>query len=319
MLIPGFSTYTDYNCKSCHAKCCATEYDLPLVGSEKRNLQDRFPEISLYLQSSTFGDHLIRGDACSFLTREGACQIHDTKYKPISCEIYPLIIWRFSQDDTLVWINPCRGRGFTWHSDDKSKLNEEYLQKLILSSKDYFKTYWGEEIDRNNPYKNLPISRVYEQIDYFNSIEKKSILQNLLEKNQTTRYRQITDQLESNWLLDPDYDHIRDLIDSVLIWLSWSPVGLQLYQSNSQQIFSMASLMVIQILLGENSFDLTKQNNSIYLNHVGSYLATSLLPSFWQNIKLKFKNKYLVRFSEKVFHVLNGSNTQQAFLEYMDK
>ncbi|MHA2175915.1 MAG: YkgJ family cysteine cluster protein [Candidatus Hodarchaeales archaeon] len=316
MIIQGFSTFTSYDCMPCHAKCCATDYNLPLVGTELHNLKRDFPEITFYLQSSTFGDQLLRGDACSFLSQRGDCKIHDTKFKPISCEIYPLIIWRFSQNDTLIWINPCRGRSFTWRSDKRSKLNEEYFQTILKISKDYFKTYWGEEIDRNNPYINIPTSRIYEQVDYFNSIVNGSILQNIIKRTQTTRYKQIIGQLNTKWISDSDNNHIRDLVDSVIIWLSWSPVGLQLSQSNSQWIFSIAALLIIESIINESTFDLEIGRNPIYLNHVGSYLATSILPSFWENIKSKFENKHLILFSDQVIRVLKGLIPQQSLFEF---
>jgi len=319
MIIQGFSKFTDYNCMSCHAKCCATEYILPLVGAEMQNLRNNFPEISLYLHTSTFGDQLLRGDSCFFLSQSGICKIHDTKYKPISCEIFPLILWRFSQNDVLVWIAPCRGRSFTWHSDNESNLNKDYFQHILKKSKAFFESYWGEEIDRTNPYINVPIPRIYEQVEFYKSIENESILQTILKKTQNTKYNQITNQLDTNWVFDSNYSHLRDLVNSVLIWLSWSPVGLQLSHLNSQRIFSIAALLIIDYLNRDQLNDYEEKQDAIHLNHLGSYLATSLLPSFWKNIRPKLKNKLVVSFSDQVIHVLNGSIPQQSIHEFMDK
>jgi hypothetical protein len=106
-------------------------------------------------------------------------------------------------------------------------------------------------------------------------------------------------------------EEIGKFFNSVLNWLIWSPVGLQLSIGNSQAIFSIAALWLIKqakMEIGNNNSSL---NNTNYLNQLSSFYASSILPSFWFNIITQEKNKALISFSKKVFQILTGKLPQE--------
>ena len=134
LIIRGFSEHTSFTCENCHLKCCATEYDLPLYGSEIQILSKKFPEYKYYFQTTKDGDCILRGDSCPFLTQPGYCQLHSKSLKPIACQIYPLIFWRFNKNDFIVSIHPCRGKGFQWYTTKNTNITNSFISQLLLKT-----------------------------------------------------------------------------------------------------------------------------------------------------------------------------------------
>jgi len=311
LLIRGFSEYSKYTCDSCHLKCCATEFNLPLCGSEKLLLSKKYPEYQYYFQSTEDGDIILRGNACPFLTKRGYCQLHTTSLKPLTCLIYPLIFWRFNQNDTLVSINPCRGNGFQWYSKKKSDITNTSIKQLLLKTNKYFDLYWGEEIDKNNPYGNISSSRIQEQLNFYRHTSEKQLLEKTVSDITLSSYSQIMPALQESFIEIITDEEIGKFFNSVLNWLIWSPVGLQLSIGNSQAIFSIAALWLIKQAKMEIGNDNSSLNNTNYFNQLSSFYASSILPSFWFNIITQEKNKALSSFSKKVFQILTGKLPQE--------
>jgi len=311
LLIRGFSEHTRYTCDSCHLKCCATEFNLPLIGSEKHLLSKNYPEYQYYFQSTEDGDVIIRGNSCPFLTKRGYCQLHTTSLKPLACRIYPLIFWRFNQNDTLVSIHPCRGKGFQWYSTKKSNITNTSIKQLLLKMNRNFDSYWGEEIDNNNPYTNISTSRLQEQIEFYRHTSEDQLLEKTVNDIALSSYSQIFPSLHETLIEMLKDEEIGKSLNSVLNWLIWSPVGLQLSIENSQLIFSIAALWLIKqtkLKFGHNNSTLF---NTTYINQLSSFYASSILPLFWFNIITQTKNKTLSSFSKKVYLTLRGELPQE--------
>ena len=319
MIIRGFSSNTTYDCSRCHAKCCATEYELPLIGSELPNLIQEFPEYNFLFHSSPEGDKLLRGDACSFLNSFGHCLIHNNSLKPFSCRLYPLILWKFTQEDILVWINPCRGHGFSWFSSKPSIITDTLLQELILESNAYYNEYWGEMIDLNNPFLDINSERVLVQNDYIQRIPHNRLLDNIIKKSQFHPYSAILDSLQPSTLDNRDYTKIFLIINSVLHWLVWSPVNLVLTSSNSDVILSIAALWLIENTISKLDLKQYLFEDPNYLQQLGSYFATSLQPSFWTSLRKQTNNKDLQSFARQTHLILTGKLPQQQLNQYLKK
>ena len=312
MFIRGFSDHTRYTCDSCHLKCCATEFNLPLCGSEKLHLSKNYPEYQYYFQSTEDGDIILRGNSCPFLTKRGYCQLHTTSLKPLTCLIYPLIFWRFNQNDTLVSIHPCRGKGFQWYSSKKSNITISSIKQLLLKMNTYFDRYWGEEIDKNNPYGNISSSRVMEQLKFYRNTSEDQLLEKTVSEFTLSSYSQIFPSLQETFIEIRKDEEIWKFFNSVLNWLVWSPVGLQLSIGNSQLIFSIAAFWLIKQAKMEIGHNNSSLNNTNYFNQLSSFYACSILPSFWFNVMTQTKNKALGSFSKKVFQILTGKLPQEA-------
>jgi hypothetical protein len=105
-------------------------------------------------------------------------------------------------------------------------------------------------------------------------------------------------------------EEIGKFLNSVFNWLIWSPVGLQLSIENSQLIFSVAALWLInQTNMGSGLSNVSLTNSS-YLNQLSSFYASSILPSFWHNIAIQTKNNKLRSFANKVRLILRGELPQ---------
>ena len=109
---------------------------------------------------------------------------------------------------------------------------------------------------------------------------------------------------------------IKKYLNSVLSWLVWSPVGLQLSIENAQLIFSIAAFWLIeQINLDLNS-NTSFITDSIYMEQLSSFYARSILPSFWLNIISQKTNQVLYSFAKKVYLVLTGELPQEELLQF---
>ena len=316
MLIRGFSENTSYTCASCHLKCCATEFNLPLYGSEIQILSNKFPEYRPYFQSSKDGDFLLRGDSCPFLTTPGYCQLHSISLKPITCLIYPLIFWRFNEDDYLVSIHPCRGKGFQWYTPNETKITNSYINQLLIEAKKYFSSFWGENTDKNNPYVDISSSRVKSQLQSYHHISEYHLLEKIVEDISFSSLWNIFSSEFERYIEILKNDEVGKYLNSVLNWLIWSPVGLQLSLQNSQLLFSTAAIWLIelsQLVTDQDSFSVT---NADYYNQLSSFYASCILPSFWFRIKTDSQNKTLISFSNKVQLVLRGELPQENLSQF---
>lgn len=312
MIIRGFSEFTGYDCTQCWLKCCATEYDLPLLTQESANLQQMYPLSSFFIKSSSESNWLIRGDSCPFLTTRGLCKLHSTVLKPLSCHIYPLTIWRIDTNHTLVWINPCRGTSFYWVADQTFQISDQFLSNLVELAKGEFNTYWGEQIDKDNPFSGIDKGRVKQEVSFFQKISYNEFLLDLMNLEFPNQFSKLVDfRFESlNYAED-----LKDIINSVLHWLCWSPIGLQLTFINSKLIFLVAAQWILSYatpIVDEINHDDHKR----LLQQLGSFLATAILPAFWKQIENKTHLKRLREFSITVQRILLGNLPQQNLIEY---
>ncbi len=314
MLIRGFSLDTSYHCSDCHLKCCATEFNLPLCGSEKSILSQYYPEYQFYLQSTTDGDYILRGNSCPFLTNNGLCQLHSKHLKPLTCQIYPLLFWRYSTTDTLVSIHPCRGNGFSWYSRSNSQISNPQLEELLTKANMHFESYWGENIDKNNPYAGISPTRIESQIDYYNTIPEDQLLVKITsDSNLPSRFLDSQSSSEKTLIMIKD-GIVGRYLNSVLNWLIWSPVGLQLSIKNAQMIFSVAAFWLIKQTELNPKIKTTILNSTDYTEQVASYYASSILPTFWLKIVSERENKALSSFAKKVYLILMGKLSQEDLL-----
>ncbi|MHA2033597.1 MAG: hypothetical protein ACW99Q_29870 [Candidatus Kariarchaeaceae archaeon] len=316
MLIRGFSKHTSYTCANCHSKCCATEFNLPLCGSEKDILSKKYPEYQYYFQSIENGDNLIRGDSCPFLTNMGKCQLHSSSLKPITCLIYPLFFWRFNEKDTLVSIHPCRGKGFQWYSGKKANITNSYIKQLLVKANNYFDIYWGEKIDRNNPYVNVPTIRIQNQIKFYQHTSESELLEKMVRNITLSSFSQIFPSGFETYIERIKDEEVGAFLNSVLNWLIWSPVGLQLSIRNAQLIFSIAALWLITETNFDLEFEKSPLNDPNYINQLSSFYARCILPSFWFNISTRTNNKALISLSSKIYLVLRGELPQEDLSQF---
>ncbi|PWI48629.1 hypothetical protein CEE45_05290 [Candidatus Heimdallarchaeota archaeon B3_Heim] len=297
-------------------KCCATEFNLPLCRSEKYHLSKEYPEYQYYLQSTEDGDIILRGNSCPFLTKGGHCQLHTTSLKPLTCLIYPLIFWRFNQSDTLVSIHPCRGKGFQWYSTKNSNITNSSVERLLLKTSNHFDVYWGEEIDKNNPYINIPSSRVREQTEFYRHTSEDHFLMKAVTDVTLSTFSQFFPSIHETVIGIIKDEEIGKSLNSVLNWLVWSPVGLQLAIENAQLVFSIAALWLIKQIKMDFDDNNSLLNNPTYIDQLSSFYASSILPSFWFNIITQTKNKLLSRFANKTYLVLQGELPQEVLSQF---
>ncbi len=316
MIIRGFSEQTGFNCSQCYLKCCATEYDLPLLPQESSRICEKYEFSSYFIRPSKRFHWLIRGDSCPFFTFQGLCYLHNSNLKPLSCKIYPLIFWRIDQNRTLVWINPCRGTSFNWSSSSQYQILNQYIQNLYELIYDKFTNYWGEQIDRKNPYSHIHKNRIDQEINFFKKNDKKSLLvefKNLVNSNQVGEliniiYEKKTENQEQNG--------VNTVINAVNYWMCWSPVGLQLSFYNSKLIFLIASLWIKSyfksIFHKNQDFPRSDRSNQ----QIGSLLSTAILPSFWKYVEKRTDIHLLKLFSKLAKEVLLGNLPQESLTTF---
>ncbi|MHA2306100.1 MAG: hypothetical protein ACXACU_11980 [Candidatus Hodarchaeales archaeon] len=311
MMIRGFSLFTGYNCTKCYFKCCGSEYDLPLFPSESEEINEKFPFIPFFLKKDEDNEWLIRGDSCLFLSSEGLCILHNNQLKPIMCKTYPLIFWKCSSKDYLAWIYPCRGNGFHWIADDKNRVSDNVVNSLFHEIRDKFHSYWGEQIDHNNPFTEISVERLRIEKDFFYHNKNTSLYSKMMEFQNSGS---ITNKLDTLTPIKYDtdlYEQLHKVINAVLHWLSWSPVGLQLSFSNSKLIFSIAAKLIELKNSQIHEGDLQSLETGRYLHQLGTFLASAILPSFWKNIEKTENNSMIKAISAKIRAVLSGEIPQQ--------
>ncbi|MFX0015564.1 MAG: YkgJ family cysteine cluster protein [Promethearchaeota archaeon] len=306
-IIRGFSSATGYFCLECHHKCCATEYELPLLPQETEILRQKYPFCNIFIHHSVEGSWLLRGDRCPFLNSHGLCILHNTPNKPLICQIYPLIFWKMKPDLILVWINPCRGNGFQWIANPDNRISDQELERLLSKSQLNYKNYLGEQIDKQNPFNNIPMKRLSEEISFFDRIDIHDL------RNEIKNLNLVPQSLE-RFLLQTEDSTIKEMatiINAVIYWLCWSPVGLQLSFNHSKLLFLVAADwvdFVNQEILSQSVLPL---NRDQILQQLGSFLATAIIPSFWRQMALKSESEERRKFAKKAFRVLNGEITQE--------
>jgi len=312
--IRGFSLLTGYSCSQCHVKCCGTEYDLPIFQKEKQRIIQKLPAWANFVKSSKGKHWILRGDSCPFLNGEGLCILHDMLEKPLICQLYPLILYKIKQDLILTWINPCRGNGFQWVSESKNRITDNYLEQIIGKITPYFNENIGEDIDRNNPYRSISLERIEVQMSSIPTLKEESkdiVTINFTELNQYTIFHSLVKNLQSSSF----QEDVNDVIQAVFYWLSWSPLGLQLSFKNSRLVFQVAGAWVElwgRDLLEESDFSIKRER---ILQQLGSFYASSVLPSFWKQMMEKVKDTQLKKFSKSVFLVLQGDKSQKILQE----
>ncbi|MHA2245597.1 MAG: hypothetical protein ACXADY_11580 [Candidatus Hodarchaeales archaeon] len=308
MILRGFSRLTAYNCAHCHLKCCATEYDLPLLPHESASLYQNYPFTNFFIKSSKKLNWLLRGDSCPFLTSLGRCKLHNTQFKPVSCQIYPLIFWKINSDEILVWINPCRGTGFQWVTDKTHHISEQALNNSFEKVKNCFSWYWGEQIDKDNPFERISQERIREEINFFKQNDQFNLIPELVELNYSANFSNLLNYLTS---IKPVQKDLKDIINAAIHWLCWSPIGLQLTFLNSKLIFLTAAKW---ININSDSIFTNDQNpieRKRLLQQVGSFLATAILPSFWKQVENETQMVILRKFAIQARKILSGTIPQQ--------
>ncbi|MFX0122150.1 MAG: YkgJ family cysteine cluster protein [Candidatus Hodarchaeota archaeon] len=313
MIIRGFSKLSSYNCAHCHSKCCATEYDLPLFPHESENLSRNYKHSSFFIRSTDEGKRLIRGDSCPFLTPQGFCLLHDTQNKPLMCQIYPLVLWRIKPDIFLCWIHPCRGNGFHWIGGDDYQITDHYLNNLIINVQNHFESYWGDQIDLENPFIGVLYERVQQEIDFFEEKSNTDLMEKFAEINDSGIFSDIFHSIKEVLNLSSPHQELKKVINAVLHWLSWSPVSLKLTFDNSKIIFLIAAMWIEtqgSLTLSHLPKDLQRER---HVQQLGSLLATSVMPSFWNHMEKKAHVELIRKFSIQVRKVLLGEIPQQSF------
>ncbi|UCE14950.1 MAG: YkgJ family cysteine cluster protein [Candidatus Heimdallarchaeota archaeon] len=310
-MIRGFSNRTGYNCFECHFKCCSSEYDLPLFPHEVKNLRQNHPFVFLFLKSTTNGEKLTRGDSCPFLRSNGECILHATPEKPLVCQTYPLIFWRIKPGLLLSWIHPCRGNGFRWITEPKHQITEHVLNSLGHKVQNYFKNYWGEQVDRNSPYTDISYDRIIEESRFFSNNSSLDLITKMIKLVDSDSSLSFIYTLRVDLNSKSEQRELLDVINAVLHWLSWSPVGLQLTFINSKLILLVAA-MWIEFTVSSSLFQLpTNLNRERYLQQIGSFLSTAILPSFWSQIEIQTHSDPVRNFSRCVRKILSGKIPQQ--------
>ncbi|MFX0150501.1 MAG: hypothetical protein ACFFAJ_06975 [Candidatus Hodarchaeota archaeon] len=320
-VIRGFSLITGYNCFQCNFKCCATEYDLPLLSNEYQNLQKHYSFSNFLIYKSSGRNWLLRGDSCTFLNTEGFCLLHETPYKPVICQTYPLIFWKVKPDLILSWINPCRGNGFKWVTKGKNQISDIEIEDLIRKVQNNYISYWGEQIDKGNPFTGIAQKRINYEMNFFESSDSTNLVDELVNRLKNApvynKFLEIYDHLIEELGKKPPQNELNNVINSVLHWLCWSPIGLQLSFNNSAIVFIIASLWVE--LWGRDA--LSKKDLSInrerYLQQMGSSLATAILPSFWKLVHFHSQFSKLKRLAKSIHDVLTGEIPQDNLI-YLD-
>lgn len=316
MMIRGFSLFSGYNCANCHFKCCASEYDLPLFLTESKELREEFPFSTIFLTRDKNKQFLIRGDSCPFLSSKGLCILHKPKFKPIMCRTYPLVFWKFSQHDYLAWINPCRGNGFHWIIDDKHYISNTKLDDMFTEINVKFHSYWGEQIDKNNPFTGIKDERIQLEKEFFDQNTKITLLNKMMEFQTSSS---IANKLNGLTPINKEsyfYKDLHRVINAVLHWLSWSPVGLQLNFLNSKLIFSIAAnwIELEHSQLHENNFQIL--NPERYLNQIGGFLASAILPSFWEHVEKSVQDSKIKEVATAIGKILAGEIPQQKIQDF---
>lgn len=322
-IIRGFADNTEIKCSSCHHKCCATEYMLPLLPDEARKIKKQNPNFNNLIYEIDSREYLLRGNSCPFLAESGKCTIHEQDYFPLACQVYPLILWKPTKDLVVVWIDPCFGHGFKWYSDKYSdsqfRISDYRIRKIVEKADPFFTEFWGDDIDVQNPYKDISLERIRQ--------EEKFVIQNISLENILNPDR-ITEIIEMEYFLllmelssiDTIWLGAKSLgeaIKPVLHWLSWSPVGLSLSFQNSKFIFLLALCLILEL----DSFQNERTDN--YINQVASFLAQAITPLFWKQIKTVIgkdeRKKFLKRqtkilwICKKIEQLLKGELFQEDF------
>jgi Fe-S-cluster containining protein len=309
-IIRGFSLNTGYSCQECHSKCCATDYDLPLFLQEVEVLKQKYAFCEVFLHSTPKGNWLLRGDKCLFLTTKGLCLLHNTQNKPLICQIYPLIFWKVRSDLMLTWINPCRGNGFRWIANPDNRITDQEIERLISKSRLLFKNYIGDQIDKHNPYKKIPMSRITEELSFFDNIDTSDLYSEIRKMNIIPPYL-------CEFFLpikESPTEEMTAIMNAVIHWLCWSPVGLQLSLNHSKLLFFIAASWIDMITRPILAQAVLLFNRDQILQQMGSFLATAVLPSFWGHMALKTEYKRLRTFAKSVYKVLKGEISQEELL-----
>ncbi|MHA1450503.1 MAG: hypothetical protein ACTSP4_13930 [Candidatus Hodarchaeales archaeon] len=279
---------------------------------ESKNLVETYPYCSLFLNVSEDSNVLLRGDSCPFLIKDGKCALHGTQEKPVICTTYPLIFWKISKEMSLVWIYPCRGDGFRWNAKKSLRMTDDEIYKHYNGIKGFFNVYWGESVDKNNPYGDISEERVRRELTFFDKSSNGNLINRMYGQIQEIKVGSFFTGFDIEKKLDND---LINTVDAVLHWLCWSPTGLSLTYENSKTIFSLASSEIIKYYQNISLDRDSALKSDRFLQQIGSFLSTAILPSFWEQISGRAANMRLKKFSNRIIKVLSGELAQQELLQ----
>jgi Fe-S-cluster containining protein len=83
-------------CKDCDKRCCMMAVVLP----EERKRIIKAQKMGFFHRRKVFESrgkyHIIKGDPCHFLGKDGNCMIEDIK--PLNCRVFPLVLSHMGKD-----------------------------------------------------------------------------------------------------------------------------------------------------------------------------------------------------------------------------
>jgi hypothetical protein len=171
-------------------------------------------------------------------------------------------------------------------------------------------------MDKNNPYERISPSRIEEQVKFYNHTSKDLLLSKMISDITVSAYSKFLPSFhEKNTELLKN-ELVGKYLNSVLQWLLWSPVGLQLSMENAQLIFTTAAFWLMEqtdLYFNGRPSSLIEPN---YLEQLSSFYASSILPTFWLSVLTQNSNKEFYSFANKVYLILTGELKQEVLLQY---
>jgi hypothetical protein len=185
------------------------------------------------------------------------------------------------------------------------------LNDRIKNVQNYFESYWGDQIDLENPFADISYERLQQELEVFEKDSKFDLYDMFSRINKSGNFADFFHTVSEDLIpSSPDLE-LKKVIHAVLHWLSWSPVSLKLTLPNSKLIFSIAALWIDF----HGSFILSHvenpKNYKRHLQQLGSFLATSVTPAFWSHLENFDQNESIRKFSAQVRKVLMGKIPQQ--------
>ncbi|MFW9778278.1 MAG: hypothetical protein ACFFE8_05425 [Candidatus Heimdallarchaeota archaeon] len=263
------------------------------------------------------------------------------------CKTFPLIFWKISPEEYLAWIYPCgRGSGFQWIIEPEKRIEDDLISEMYGMARNHFNSFWGEQIDHENPFDEISIERVKKEQRYFQNLGDKHLLEDLVKFGEINFLTAPLSSMIAIFNKDLNQNEFKQTVSAVLHWLSWSPVGLQLTFINAKLIFIAAALWAYIIGFIQRSHDLKKdglyqgrisdypistflpedsvnpQQDHFTLpkrhitHHLGFFIARAILPSFWADVVSHSSDRGLQSFAKVVQAVLEGRTPQQELQQF---
>jgi hypothetical protein len=186
------------------------------------------------------------------------------------------------------------------------------LNDQIENIQDYFESYWGDQIDLENPFADISYERVQQELEFFEKDSEFDLYEKFLRINDSGNFADFFHTVNED-LIPPSPDlELKKVIPAVLHWLSWSPVSLKLTLPNSKLIFSIAAMWIEFHASFNLSHVENPENHERHIQQLGSFLATSVTPAFWSHLETFDQNEFIRKFSTQVRKILMGKIPQQA-------